>query len=292
LLRGDHARAPPGVAVRVGRREARGDDRHLALRLLQRRGIRQTADDVERPRFAGPAVRVARVEAERRPDVGVPARREIELRVHDADHRVRFRVELNRPADRARRSAEVPLPEGAAQNGDAIRARHTFLGEKRAAEHGVDAEDREESRRRTQARHIEGLAAPGEGVAQRLEGRHRSDGARLFLPVAECQRRHQVREAGGILLPQHDEPRRIPVGQLVQEHRFDHAEDRGVRADAEDEREDRDRGKRRLPRERAPRVANVADHVAHRCTAESVSDSRKYARMTSRRASCAQSSSV
>src|SRR4029450_10835916 len=60
-----------------------------------------------------------------------------------------------------------------------------------------------------------------------------------------------------------DQLRWTLIRQLIEEHCLDHAEDGGVGADAEDEREDGDGGKGWLPRERPESVSEVAGQVAH-----------------------------
>ena len=175
-------RAPAGVAVRIGRREAAGDERHLALRLLERDAVGQPADDVQRARLARAAVAVVGIETERRPDVDVAARRKIELGRHDADNGVGDGVELNLPADRARRAAEVPLPERAAQDGDAGRRRERLPRRRTCARASpLTPSTRKQVRRRAHARDVERLGAAGKRVAQLAERGHRRDGARSAL---------------------------------------------------------------------------------------------------------------
>jgi hypothetical protein len=121
-------------------------------------------------------VRIVRIEAERRPDVDPAARRKVELGGHDAHHGVRLRIELNRPADHAWRTAEMTLPERAAQDGDAVVSRLPFLRRERAPENGVVAEQGEQAGRGTHARHVERLTRAGERVPQLTERRHRLHG--------------------------------------------------------------------------------------------------------------------
>ena len=70
--------------------------------------------------------------------------------------------------------------ERAAQDGDAIGAGRAFFRQKRPAGDRVGAEDREQIRRRADARHVERLAAAGKRVAQLTERRHAWHGARLL----------------------------------------------------------------------------------------------------------------
>ena len=141
------------------------------------------------------------IEAERRPDVDVAAWRKIECRRHDADDGVRLRVELNRPADRTRRSAEVTRPERTAQDCNAIRAWLLFLRKKRPAERGRGAEHLEQIRRRPHARNVERLRTARERVSELPESHHRLDGARLLPPIDVGERRYEIRVAGRVLLP-------------------------------------------------------------------------------------------
>jgi hypothetical protein len=91
-------------------------------------------------------------------------------------------------------------------------------------------------------------------LPERGERRHRSA---LDLPVLVGQRRDEILVAVRVRLPDDDEARRILIGKLIEEDGLDDAEDRRVRADAEDQRQDRDGGERRLPEERPNRVAKI-----------------------------------
>ena len=59
---------------------------------------------------------------------------------------------------------------------------------------------------------------------------------------------------------------RLREGQRLQQQRVDEGEDRGVGADAEGERDDRDQGEDRRLDERANRVANVLSNGLHGAT--------------------------
>src|SRR5437773_9949145 len=108
----DDANAPSRIAVGKCRGEPIGDERHLQPGLFQACARSEATDDAEGSRFSRSAVRVVRIETEWSPDVDRSARWKIEGRRHDADHGVWLRIELNRAPDHARRSAELPLPEG------------------------------------------------------------------------------------------------------------------------------------------------------------------------------------
>ena len=122
------ARAPAGVAVGKRRREPAGD----------RPSSRAAPAPASTPSARRPTTLSDRALRER-PCASfgsklsgvqmstLRARREIEFRRHHADNGVRLRVELNRPADRAGDAAEMPLPERAAEDRDAVGAGRAFL---------------------------------------------------------------------------------------------------------------------------------------------------------------------
>ncbi len=263
LLRRNHARAPAGVAVRERCRQPSGDDRHLALRLLLPDAVGQPPDDAERSRLAGAAVGIVRIEGERRPDIDVRARREVEGGRHHPDDGIRLRIELNGVAECVRRAAVVPLPECLAEDRDAIRAGRAFLGRKHPADQCAGAQHREQIGRAAHAGNVERLAVSGEGVAQLPERGHCRHRMRLLLPVEERERRDQIGAAIRVLFAQDHQARGILVGELIEQHRLDHAEDGSVGADTEHQRQDRHCRERRLPRQRAQGVADVADQIAH-----------------------------
>jgi len=194
----------------------------------------------------------------------VCARRKVERRRHHADDGVGLGVQLDALADHAGRAPIVPLPERLAEDGDAIGAWCPFFRREHPADERAGAQHREQVCRGPHARHVERLAAAGERVPQLPERCHRRHRTRLLLPVEERERRDQIGAAVRILFPQHHQARRVLVGELVQQDGLDHAEDGGVGADAEHQREDRHRRERRLPSQRAKGVADIADQVAHR----------------------------
>ncbi len=99
--------------------------------------IGEAPDHQQRSRTAGLAVEIFGIEGQRRPDLDVGAGWELELRRHDADHRERHRVELNRLADEAAIPAQDARPEAMAQHHDAIGANHRLFRHEGPAEHGV-----------------------------------------------------------------------------------------------------------------------------------------------------------
>ena len=111
---------------------------------------------------------------------------------------------------------------------------------------------------------VEWLAAAGERVAQRSE-RRPSTGwpCDSFVQSTYVEAGDEIGAAIRVLFPERDQLRGIAVGQGVEQDRFDDAEDSGVCADAEHEREDRDGGESGLPFQRAARVSNVSKQAAH-----------------------------
>ena len=83
---------------------------------------------------------------------------------------------------------------------------------------------------------------PSRFGGNRLDERQRLERLRARAPLEEVQRMHRdgrlrIRR----LFPERDEATGIRIRQRTQQHRVDEAEDRGVRADAEREREHGDR---------------------------------------------------
>ena len=153
-------------------------------------------------------------------------------------------------------AAEGTLPEAAADDGDG----RPDVGVADASAGGHRFADRLEEARR-HAHRVERLDAPV-GVELELRGGvpgDRCEGARAVAPVVE-RRSREIRRflLAGEFTPsvEDDQPRRVAVGERPQQDAVDEAEDGGVGADAERERQDRRRREPRRPQEREEGVAN------------------------------------
>ena len=233
------------------------------LRLLRRRVLRHASDHRQRSRSARAAVHVFRIERQRRPHFHVGAGRELEHRRHHADHGERHRIELDRLADDFSIRAKHARPEAVAQHHDAVVADGGFFGHERAAEDGVGFEHGEQVRRRAQAGHVLRIAGALVAEVDVPVRRERFEALRLALPVFVGRHRHRPLVAVGIDLPQHRDLLGILVRQRVEDDGLDDAEDGGVGADAEREREHGDQHKGRLPAQGAEGVGEGGGPVSH-----------------------------
>ena len=109
-----------------------------------------------------------------------------------------------------------------------------------------------------------GSPLPGHrGLERHADGGEILERALHLAPVNEVAWRDHVvlPVARDVVLPDDDQPLGILVGKRLQEQRVDHAEDRGVRADADGEGADRDRGEPRRAQEQPRAVAQVPPDV-------------------------------
>ncbi len=263
LVRRDDARAPSFVAVAVVGGNARRQQTHFFFRLPGRGVGGNAPHDHQRPRPARPPVQILGVEGERRPELSAGRGRELEVRRHDANDRVRLCVELNRSADDARFRAEDAPPERVAQDDDPRRAEQPFFGKKRAAEPRVRLEDGEQLRRSPDARDADRIAGSREREIGAPVGGDRFQAPDIGLPVFERRNRDAIQDTVGVDFPEDDDLLRIVVRQRVEDDGLDDAEERGVRADAEGERHERDQREGRLPPQRAERVSEGGEPVGH-----------------------------
>ncbi len=164
---------------------------------------------------------------------------------HDAGNRVAVGVERQGLADDVRVRPEAALPQAVAQDDDVGRPRDVVLvGGEGASARGGDAQQAEVRRRDELGE--DALRLVGARQRQRLvvEGGHRFEALRPVAPVgvvgirgapAFHARAHDV-------APELDEARGIGVRQRLRPHGVDEAEDRGVAADPDRQREDGGRG--------------------------------------------------
>ena len=181
--------------------------------------------------------RMPRIECQRRPDFHVRAGRKLERRRHHADDDIRHRVELNRLPNHRWICAERPAPEAVAQHHDAVGPDHALITRESPPERGVRLQHVEQIRRRTQPWHVLRIAGALVGEVDVPIRCHRLERLCLTLPVVERRNRHRPLIALRIDLPQDRNLLRLLIRQRVQHHGLDDAEDRGVGADAERQRQ-------------------------------------------------------
>ena len=86
----------------------------------------------------------------------------------------------------------------------------------------------------------------------------------LFLPVKVVQCRDSVAATARRFFQHADDPFRLTIGQWLQQNAIDKTENRGIGADSNRERQDRDRGKSRTLPERPYSVAQILNQFFHR----------------------------
>jgi hypothetical protein len=81
-------------------------------------------------------------------------------------------------------------------------------------------------------------------------------------PIEIVRQRNRVILTGSRRFIQHHDPVGVPVRQRAQQNRINDAENRGVRANAERQRQDRDRAETRLLPQHAESISNILFHIA------------------------------
>ncbi len=254
---GDHAvlqRNDANIRVPAGRHrpgEKRGGVRlkrtNFRAGLREGRARTETADD--RHEVARPIVGdAARIVVERNPDLRFCGR-EAEARGHDADDLTVDAFEFDGAAKNCWVAAKTVGPEGVAEDDVAILTCEILGREKSAAELCVGAENGKKLGRDIRAGETNGFAGPGEVefVAFGVSGEvHRAD---LLA--------HGDDHAARIGSCDSDELFGMGIGKPDEENSVDEAEDGGVCADAEGQREDSNGREAGILAEQARAVANV-----------------------------------
>ncbi len=221
----------------------------------------QPADQVQVVTAA--VLAVARIEAERQPDLDVVVH-DVELRRHHADHFAAHAVEVHGLANH-RPAAERRLPQLVRQD-----------DQRRAVGVGLARSEQPALGRRDPQRGQQVVADRGAAHADRalaghqvqLAGRERAHRGERLVQLAELEelRRRDPelveahgREAAG---QEHQLPG-LRVRERAQQDAVDDREDRGVGADAQGQREDRDQGEPGGAQQAPGRVADIAQQVVH-----------------------------
>ena len=251
----DVARAHPGVADRVelrcrgGRGDPRRKPRDAVVRAIAPRpGIRRV-DGHRDERFGRP--------------IGAVVERQAERRRHDADDFARAAVHLNRLAEDFARATEPAAPQSFAEHDHRTGAGHRVGGGQRASLDGRRAQCVEEIRRHRRAADALRLVAAEQievGAGVRRQPRQ---ARRLSAIVDDLPHRQPRPRLARRRVPEEHQLVRLPVRQRFEDDALDDAEDRGVRADAEREREHGQRGESGAADEEAPAVTNVLPEGSH-----------------------------
>jgi hypothetical protein len=253
------ATAPKSV-LGVGLRVALLQDLHLGAHLGEGDARLEACEDVEEIAAVVDllAVEERRLERPRGEELDLREREARERRRQHADDRVRTSVERQRPADHVALTAEVRLPETVGEKNDGRTAGPLLVGGEGPSELRSDAEQREVVLRDHQRENLLGVAETGDGVG--VEGRNGEVAEHPLALAHHLEARPGEAPLDDVLLrvrraELHDTPR-VPVGQGREEDRVDEAEDGGVGADSERQRDHRDgREPGRLP-QRTDGVAN------------------------------------
>ena len=141
-------------------------------------------------------------------------------------------------------------------------ARQVIGGAEELAEHGLDAQQRQRRRAQQQSRHTFWIVTSRDRDCRGIPGANRLE-RRLILAICEIGRRAMIRSgpARGVMADAH-QPLGLIERQGLQQHAVHDAEDRRRGADAERQRQNGRRGKRRLLPEGPGRVADVLPDIA------------------------------
>ena len=236
----------------------------IGRRLLRRHAVLQPPDEIEEVTAAARGERL-RVDRQRQEDLDALVV-QVEARRHDADDPGRRAVDLHDAPDDVFAAAEVAPPGRVGNDGDVLRA-----------DGGVGLVEQPAALRRD-AQHVEQLRRhDGRVHPARTLGRAQVDRAGAvgadalertvpFLELRPLRQGHpeaiepEPRERAG----DEHQPLGMGVAQRLEHHAVDDAEDRGVGADAQRERQNRHRGIPRALREGPEGIDNVLGQGLHK----------------------------
>ena len=189
-------------------------------------------------------------------------RRVVRAGLQHADDLRLLHGQIERLADDGGIGAEDALPVRVGEDRDRRRRFRFVGGHEHPSEERLRAEHREEIRRDQTAGRAMRLAAPEHVERPVAEFDELIDRLRLRSIVGDLRKRERrILDAGGDLrLPQVHDAVGFGIRQRAQEHAVDDAEDRGVRADAEAERQHERDGEPGDTGQIPERDADVVDH--------------------------------
>ncbi len=255
--------AVPGVGRRMLGGDALGNQAGLCLGLLERHARLQPRDG---PHVAGVAVDVGVGFGQRPEQLGLsrehPARQRLELGRQHADHGVRHEIESDGATDDVRRRAETTLPQTIGDHHDAVVVPFLIRWKKQTTELGTRPHRSEEAVRYLRPVDTFRVTVAGEdrtpgGVCPDL-----GEGRAVSTHVLGVGRRHlaAIVTVRFTRAPDHHEPSRLGVRQALEQHAADHAEDRGVGADAERQGQHGDQREARPLGQHAQTVSKISSH--------------------------------
>jgi hypothetical protein len=238
-------------------RQPRGDAAQLRLRALFGRAVGEPSEQLQREMLAALLRRQVRHLRERQPEVG--AERKLHPLGHDADNRGRHVVDADRPAEDRRVGAVAQLPDAVAEDRDGRRSRLVVLREEIAAQERPLPDQSEGVGRDVRPLVTLGHAPFVAHVHRRaVERRQPAEALLRLAQVLEIEVRHaHVGAARHVPLRDRHDAIGIVERQAPDEDGVDEGEDRRVHADAEGERDHRDRREPPILDEQARREPQV-----------------------------------
>ena len=267
LREGDQQGAPAGVGVRILPFEPAGDRRHLRPRLLHADSRLQAAQDHE---VVGSAPLLRGVHRQRQPDLA-PGR-QLHSRGSDADHRAGFAIQRHGAPDDAGIGAETPPPEPLGEHHHPFAAHPVLAGVEPPPEDRLHLQGAKEVRRHPGS--LERLGAVPRRQVERpgLSATSPWNDRLWRRRVLEVRHRDaESRKPGlGVLRHHDDQLVRLRIGQRLQQHAVDDAEDRAVGTDPQSQREQSGQGSSGALRQGAQPETDIFPKTAQEKPPESV----------------------
>jgi len=237
------------------------DRGQLRLRVLPRDAAAQASEDADALIAIGP--KLLAVRRDETPHVGRLGK-EREPDRHDADDRARAIVQREAAPDKVGARGERTPPEAMRQH-DRASARQ-IAGLEGPANGGLHAKHREELDARGNREHDLRIARARQNLiaGRPCGGRKPIEAGAVPAPRLEIlERRKDLREAAvlDVAVPDGDEPVDVRIGQRLDQHRLDHAENSGHRANRDGERDYGDGGDAGCPAPAAHAEAQIASDV-------------------------------
>ena len=238
ILQVNHVSADGGVGFGILLREARCNRFHFGAGLFERNALLQA----RRGNDSGMPIAIVgkRVGPRLKGNVNIGCLKKLKARRQNTDEGVGLRVESDRLAEPIRGTAEAALPERIADHRDRRAAGAVLFGKKGAADDGRDAEKRKKAGGDVSAFEAFGLAEAGEGEIGEAGGFHGLEGMALVAPVFVILIGGGDRREHGVAFDDEHDARGVAKCERAKQHAIDDGKDRGIRADAESEREHRD----------------------------------------------------
>ena len=200
-------------------------------------------------------IHARRIELLRHPELGwlriLVVGRKQEPSRHDADDLVGPAVDLNGPSDDRRIGAISAAPQRVAEHDDVRPFGEVLGGRENPSDGRTHSEDRKRVRRDAGGCDTLRVTAAGQVDLPLAPGRHFPQSSGAAPVVHDLPRRNPGFVECRPLAPDHHRASWIGPRQRAEQHGIDHAEDRGVRADSQGQRDYRHRGEAGMTREQS-----------------------------------------